>query len=77
LLRRREQAVNFYSRDRLGFGSNRGTDIEIRLLVSLSVPESSSIAPAVGRAIRATQTNALNAKYSLLVYTNAICTGDR
>src|SRR5262249_16796613 len=28
-----------------GDRSNRGTDIEIRLLISLSVPESSSIAP--------------------------------
>src|SRR5262249_56161028 len=28
-----------------GRGSNRGTDIEIRLLISLSVPELSSIAP--------------------------------
>src|SRR5215831_17877274 len=29
-----------------GGRSNRGTDIEIRFLISLSVPESSSIAPA-------------------------------
>src|SRR5262249_13416611 len=32
-------------RDTKGTGSNRGTDIEIRLLISLSVPESSLIAP--------------------------------
>src|SRR5262249_49561569 len=46
LLRVRKKHRDTKTQRHKGGRSNRGTDIEIRLLISLSVPESSSIAPA-------------------------------